>query len=149
MNLQVILANPRALFKRRGSQPGMQESDFLKQITKVTDLEPKANNCTRVSSPCSLFLQPHRWRTVHEHQCRWTLCRNLLLGVYLQTSRVGMHFEHFSAVSIAASLTVGTNHGAPGQLSSAGVTQVTDHQLQLRWMRSAHCPCWLCSHSSS
>lgn len=49
MNLQVILANPRAQFKRRGSQPGMQESDFLKQITKVSDLEPKANNCTRVS----------------------------------------------------------------------------------------------------
>ncbi|XP_008319571.1 galactosylgalactosylxylosylprotein 3-beta-glucuronosyltransferase 2 [Cynoglossus semilaevis] len=48
VNLQVILANPRALFKRRGSQPGMQESDFLKQITKVTDLEPKASNCTRV-----------------------------------------------------------------------------------------------------
>lgn len=49
VNLQVILTNPRAQFKRRGSQPGMQESDFLKQITKVTELEPKANNCTRVS----------------------------------------------------------------------------------------------------
>ncbi|XP_017277125.1 galactosylgalactosylxylosylprotein 3-beta-glucuronosyltransferase 2 [Kryptolebias marmoratus] len=48
VNLQVILANPRAQFKRRGSQPGMQESDFLKQITKVSELEPKANNCTRV-----------------------------------------------------------------------------------------------------
>ncbi|KAM9726260.1 galactosylgalactosylxylosylprotein 3-beta-glucuronosyltransferase 2 [Menidia menidia] len=48
VNLQVILAKPRAQFKRRGSQPGMQESDFLNQITKVTDLEPKANNCTRV-----------------------------------------------------------------------------------------------------
>ncbi|KAM9847827.1 galactosylgalactosylxylosylprotein 3-beta-glucuronosyltransferase 2 [Aulostomus maculatus] len=48
VNLQVILANPRAKFKRSGSQPGMQESDFLKQITKVTELEPKANNCTRV-----------------------------------------------------------------------------------------------------
>lgn len=48
VNLQVVLANPRALFKRRGSQPGMQESDFLKQITKVSDLEPRANNCTRV-----------------------------------------------------------------------------------------------------
>ncbi|KAG7266871.1 hypothetical protein CRUP_014860 [Coryphaenoides rupestris] len=47
VNLQVILGNPRAQFKRRGSQPGMQESDFLKQITKVGDLEPKANNCTR------------------------------------------------------------------------------------------------------
>ncbi|MED6248044.1 Galactosylgalactosylxylosylprotein 3-beta-glucuronosyltransferase 2 [Goodea atripinnis] len=52
VNLQVILANPRALFKRRGSQPGMQESDFLKQITKVSELEPKANNCTRVSNLC-------------------------------------------------------------------------------------------------
>ncbi|XP_064788527.1 galactosylgalactosylxylosylprotein 3-beta-glucuronosyltransferase 2-like [Oncorhynchus masou masou] len=48
VNLQVVLGSPRALFKRRGSQPGMQESDFLKQITKVGELEPKANNCTRV-----------------------------------------------------------------------------------------------------
>lgn len=54
VNLQVILANPRAQFKRRGSQPGMQESDFLKQITKVTELEPKANNCTRVSKQAPL-----------------------------------------------------------------------------------------------
>lgn len=54
MNLQVILGNPRAQFKRRGSQPGMQESDFLKQITKVTELEPKANNCTRVSKHAQL-----------------------------------------------------------------------------------------------
>ncbi|XP_072293097.1 galactosylgalactosylxylosylprotein 3-beta-glucuronosyltransferase 2 [Eucyclogobius newberryi] len=48
VNLQVILSNPRAQFKRRGSQPGMQESDFLRQITKVSELEPKASNCTRV-----------------------------------------------------------------------------------------------------
>ncbi|KAJ8014100.1 hypothetical protein DPEC_G00036750 [Dallia pectoralis] len=48
VNLQVIIGSPQAVFKRRGSQPGMQESDFLKQITKVGDLEPKANNCTRV-----------------------------------------------------------------------------------------------------
>ncbi|XP_063772855.1 galactosylgalactosylxylosylprotein 3-beta-glucuronosyltransferase 2 [Pseudophryne corroboree] len=48
VSLQVILSNPKAVFKRRGSQPGMQESDFLKQITKVEELEPKANNCTKV-----------------------------------------------------------------------------------------------------
>lgn len=48
VNLQVILAHPRAQFNRRVG--GMQEPDFLKQITKVTDLEPKANNCTRVST---------------------------------------------------------------------------------------------------
>lgn len=48
MSLQVILSHPKAVFKRRGSQPGMQESDFLKQITTVEELEPKANNCTKV-----------------------------------------------------------------------------------------------------
>ncbi|XP_068137562.1 galactosylgalactosylxylosylprotein 3-beta-glucuronosyltransferase 2 [Hyperolius riggenbachi] len=48
VSLQVILSNPKAVFKRRGSQPGMQESDFLKQITKVEELEPKADNCTKV-----------------------------------------------------------------------------------------------------
>lgn len=53
VSLQVILSNPKAVFKRRGSQPGMQESDFLKQITTVEELEPKANNCTKVLS--SLF----------------------------------------------------------------------------------------------
>ncbi|KFV55361.1 Galactosylgalactosylxylosylprotein 3-beta-glucuronosyltransferase 2, partial [Tyto alba] len=48
VSLQVILSHPKAAFKRRGSQPGMQESDFLKQITTVEELEPKANNCTKV-----------------------------------------------------------------------------------------------------
>ncbi|XP_004605947.1 galactosylgalactosylxylosylprotein 3-beta-glucuronosyltransferase 2 isoform X1 [Sorex araneus] len=48
VSLQVILSNPKAVFKRRGSQPGMQESDFLKQITTVEELEPKASNCTKV-----------------------------------------------------------------------------------------------------
>ncbi|CAH2248875.1 galactosylgalactosylxylosyl 3-beta-glucuronosyltransferase 2 isoform X1 [Pelobates cultripes] len=50
VSLQVILSSPKALFKRRGSQPGMQESDFLKQITKVDELEPKASNCTKVTT---------------------------------------------------------------------------------------------------
>lgn len=48
VNLKVILSNPKAVFKRGGSQPGMQESDFLKQITTVHELEPKAANCTKV-----------------------------------------------------------------------------------------------------
>ncbi|XP_051880665.1 galactosylgalactosylxylosylprotein 3-beta-glucuronosyltransferase 2 [Pristis pectinata] len=48
VNLKVILSNPKAVFKRGGSQPGMQESDFLKQITTVQELEPKAANCTKV-----------------------------------------------------------------------------------------------------
>ncbi|XP_033001268.1 galactosylgalactosylxylosylprotein 3-beta-glucuronosyltransferase 2 [Lacerta agilis] len=48
VSLQVILSNPKAIFRRHGSQPGMQESDFLRQITTVEELEPKANNCTKV-----------------------------------------------------------------------------------------------------
>ncbi|XP_067873193.1 galactosylgalactosylxylosylprotein 3-beta-glucuronosyltransferase 2-like [Heterodontus francisci] len=48
VNLKVILSNPQAVFKRAGSQPGMQESDFLKQITTMQELEPKATNCTKV-----------------------------------------------------------------------------------------------------
>lgn len=56
VNLQVILSNPRALFKRRGAKPGMQESDFLKQITKVEDLEPKAKNCTQVSGAACIYI---------------------------------------------------------------------------------------------
>lgn len=58
VSLQVILSHPKAVFKRRGSQPGMQESDFLKQITTVEELEPKANNCTKVliAIPCENFL---------------------------------------------------------------------------------------------
>ncbi|GCC30800.1 hypothetical protein chiPu_0009254 [Chiloscyllium punctatum] len=48
VNLKVILSHPEAVFKRGGSQPGMQESDFLKQITTVQELEPKAANCTKV-----------------------------------------------------------------------------------------------------
>ncbi|XP_023654237.1 galactosylgalactosylxylosylprotein 3-beta-glucuronosyltransferase 2-like isoform X2 [Paramormyrops kingsleyae] len=47
INLQVLLENPQAVFKRQGSKPGMQETDFLKQITRMEDLEPKASNCTR------------------------------------------------------------------------------------------------------
>lgn len=58
MSLQVILSNPKAVFKRRGSQPGMQESDFLKQITTVDELEPKANNCTKVRLPLPRAAEP-------------------------------------------------------------------------------------------
>ncbi|XP_078456622.1 galactosylgalactosylxylosylprotein 3-beta-glucuronosyltransferase 2-like [Lampetra planeri] len=48
VNLEVLLSHHMAVFKRRGSQPGMQESDFLKQITTMEELEPKADNCTKV-----------------------------------------------------------------------------------------------------
>lgn len=57
VSLQIILSNPKAVFKRRGSQPGMQESDFLKLITTVEELEPKASNCTKVLVSLSCFLR--------------------------------------------------------------------------------------------
>ncbi|KAG7492823.1 hypothetical protein MATL_G00018700 [Megalops atlanticus] len=68
VNLKVVLENPRALFKRLGSKPGMQESDFLKQIAKVEDLEPKADNCTRVlvwhtrTEKVNLGNEPKHWQ---------------------------------------------------------------------------------------
>lgn len=49
VNLQVILSNPHALFRRERAILRMQESDFLKEIIKVEDLEQKARNCTQVS----------------------------------------------------------------------------------------------------
>ncbi|CAN0022766.1 galactosylgalactosylxylosylprotein 3-beta-glucuronosyltransferase 2-like [Lampetra fluviatilis] len=48
VNLQVLLENPFVQFRRRGGRPGMQESDFLRQITTMQELEPKARNCTKV-----------------------------------------------------------------------------------------------------
>ncbi|XP_063056407.1 galactosylgalactosylxylosylprotein 3-beta-glucuronosyltransferase 2-like [Engraulis encrasicolus] len=48
VNLSLILANPQAQFVLKGAKRGMQETDFLRQLTTVQDLEPKANNCTKV-----------------------------------------------------------------------------------------------------
>ncbi|KAM6460043.1 galactosylgalactosylxylosylprotein 3-beta-glucuronosyltransferase 2 isoform 1-T1 [Liasis olivaceus] len=67
VSLQVILSNPKAVFRRHGSQPGMQESDFLRQIITMEELEPKASNCTKVS--VLFFLQ-------------WALVPNSLLENY-------------------------------------------------------------------
>ncbi|KAL2086767.1 hypothetical protein ACEWY4_017826 [Coilia grayii] len=37
-----------ARFVLKGAKAGMQENDFLSKLTRMEDLEPKANNCTRV-----------------------------------------------------------------------------------------------------
>ncbi|XP_063068651.1 galactosylgalactosylxylosylprotein 3-beta-glucuronosyltransferase 2-like [Engraulis encrasicolus] len=47
VNLHVLLAKPNARFVMKGVG-GVQETDFLSLLTKVEDLEPLANNCTRV-----------------------------------------------------------------------------------------------------
>lgn len=47
VNLKLLLENPTVEFSLQVSR-GEQESYFLDQIVKMHDLEPKANNCTKV-----------------------------------------------------------------------------------------------------
>lgn len=49
VNLQCILSKPQAYFKLRGVKGGYQESSLLKELVTLSDLEPKAANCTKVS----------------------------------------------------------------------------------------------------
>ncbi|XP_063062427.1 galactosylgalactosylxylosylprotein 3-beta-glucuronosyltransferase 2-like [Engraulis encrasicolus] len=48
VNLHLLLAKPKARFILKGARGGHQETDFLSLLTKVEDLEPLANNCTKV-----------------------------------------------------------------------------------------------------
>lgn len=48
INLQLILSNPEAKFALR-VQRGYQESVLLQKIVKRDELEPRADNCTKVS----------------------------------------------------------------------------------------------------
>uniref|UniRef100_A0A8B9L1R0 Galactosylgalactosylxylosylprotein 3-beta-glucuronosyltransferase n=1 Tax=Astyanax mexicanus TaxID=7994 RepID=A0A8B9L1R0_ASTMX len=48
INLQLILNKPQAYFKLKGVKGGYQESSLLRELVTLGDLEPKANNCTKV-----------------------------------------------------------------------------------------------------
>lgn len=48
VNLHLILSKPQAYFKLRGVRGGYQESSLLKELVTLSDLEPKAANCTKV-----------------------------------------------------------------------------------------------------
>ncbi|TRY65620.1 hypothetical protein DNTS_023806 [Danionella cerebrum] len=48
VNLQLILSKPHAYFKLKGVKGGYQESSLLKDLVTLSDLEPKAENCTKV-----------------------------------------------------------------------------------------------------
>ncbi|XP_028322238.1 galactosylgalactosylxylosylprotein 3-beta-glucuronosyltransferase 1 [Gouania willdenowi] len=48
VNLHLILSKPQAYFKLRGVKGGYQESSLLKELVTLSDLEPKADNCTKV-----------------------------------------------------------------------------------------------------
>jgi hypothetical protein len=47
VNLQLLLSHPSATFTYIVAN-GMQESHFLSHLVSVDDLEPKADNCTKV-----------------------------------------------------------------------------------------------------
>lgn len=49
VNLQLILSKPQAYFKLKGVKGGYQESSLLQDLVTLSDLEPKAANCTKVS----------------------------------------------------------------------------------------------------
>lgn len=53
INLRLILFKPQAYFKLRGVKGGYQESSLLRELVTLSDLEPKAANCTKVRKHCS------------------------------------------------------------------------------------------------
>ncbi|TSV15277.1 Galactosylgalactosylxylosylprotein 3-beta-glucuronosyltransferase 1 [Bagarius yarrelli] len=48
VSLQLILSKPQAYFKLTGVKEGSQESSLLEQLVMLSELEPKADNCTKV-----------------------------------------------------------------------------------------------------
>lgn len=56
VNLHLILSKPQAYFKLRGVKGGYQESSLLKELVTLSDLEPKAANCTKVRKGGSLHV---------------------------------------------------------------------------------------------
>ncbi|CAN9501568.1 unnamed protein product [Ophioblennius macclurei] len=48
VNLQFLLSKPGTCFKVHGIPSGHQETRFLEGLATLSDLEPKAGNCTKV-----------------------------------------------------------------------------------------------------
>ncbi|KAK2870908.1 hypothetical protein Q8A67_023435 [Cirrhinus molitorella] len=48
LNLHLILSKPQAYFKLKGVKGGYQESSLLQDLVTLSDLEPKAANCTKI-----------------------------------------------------------------------------------------------------
>uniref|UniRef100_A0A4W3IMY9 Galactosylgalactosylxylosylprotein 3-beta-glucuronosyltransferase n=1 Tax=Callorhinchus milii TaxID=7868 RepID=A0A4W3IMY9_CALMI len=48
INVKLILKKPSANFQLYGVKGGYQESSLLRELVTMTDLEPKASNCTKV-----------------------------------------------------------------------------------------------------
>ncbi|CAL8364243.1 unnamed protein product [Lota lota] len=48
INLELLLRKPEVIFKLRDVKAGYQESNLLSELVSLSDLEPKADNCTTV-----------------------------------------------------------------------------------------------------
>ncbi|XP_026075910.1 galactosylgalactosylxylosylprotein 3-beta-glucuronosyltransferase 1-like isoform X1 [Carassius auratus] len=48
VNLQLILSRPQACFKLKGVKSKYQEGSLLQDLVTLSDLEPKAANCTKI-----------------------------------------------------------------------------------------------------
>ncbi|XP_058267386.1 galactosylgalactosylxylosylprotein 3-beta-glucuronosyltransferase 1 isoform X1 [Hemibagrus wyckioides] len=59
VNLRLILSKPQAYFKLNGVKGGYQESSLLGDLVTLNELEPKAENCTKVSRIVSVLV----WHT--------------------------------------------------------------------------------------
>lgn len=54
ISIKLILEKPHASFKLEGVKGGYQETSLLKDLVTMDGLEPKAANCTKVSSTRNL-----------------------------------------------------------------------------------------------
>ncbi|KAF4794774.1 Galactosylgalactosylxylosylprotein 3-beta-glucuronosyltransferase 1 [Turdus rufiventris] len=55
VNLRLILQRSQAYFKLRGVKGGYQESSLLRELVTLSDLEPKAANCTKKQNVAWFF----------------------------------------------------------------------------------------------
>ncbi|KAI4903617.1 hypothetical protein NFI96_008798 [Prochilodus magdalenae] len=72
VNLQLILSKPQAYFKLKGIKGGYQESSLLRELVTLSDLEPKADNCTKLEHPHTVPADGAVGVEVEGHQAFWT-----------------------------------------------------------------------------
>ena len=56
INLKLLIQKSEVVFKLRDIKTGYQESNLLSGLVSLSDLEPKADNCTKVSPEVPPFL---------------------------------------------------------------------------------------------
>lgn len=82
VNLQCILSKPQAYFKLRGVKGGYQESSLLKELVTLSDLEPKAANCTKVGKK-----DPSMWVFLLCNICELPIANNATACATVRSNR--------------------------------------------------------------